>query len=75
MTETDEIAAPLPPGPRGRPRVHSVRIRLSSAQFHHLVRASDHRGVAPNVFLDRIIATILDHNLINAVLDDERESK
>ena len=75
MTEPVEIAAPPSPRSRGRPRVHRVPVRLSSAQFKHLVREADHRGLAINVFLDRLVATVLDHNLINAVLDDERKSK
>jgi hypothetical protein len=48
-----------------------VRARLSAAQFHRLERAAQHRGMTPVQLVTRIVGTVLDDNIITAVLDDE----
>lgn len=70
MMENESVTAITRPQRRAFKRRRVMRANLSPAQFNHLLRAADHRGVAPNVLVDRIVGTVLDHNLINAVLDD-----
>jgi hypothetical protein len=65
----------MPPQlPRGR--VHNrpqlVRARLTSAQFNVLLRLAGRRGITPVELVSRIVANVLDDNLVTAVLDDDR---
>jgi hypothetical protein len=60
---------------RLRPAYHRWRkcpIRLEADDFARLCHAAGMRGVGPLELLERIVATTLRANLINAVLDDDR---
>lgn len=69
MTNTETA---MPQVPKGRPhnRPQLVRARLTSPQFNHLLRLAEHRGITPVELVTRIVANVLDDNLVTAVLDD-----
>lgn len=74
MTSNDNGAMeidPFPPVRRGRPRVPTIKVRLSPASYARLLRSAEHRALDPRDLASRIVQTVLEHNLINAVLDDE----
>jgi hypothetical protein len=56
---------------RSTSRPHSIRVKLTAAQFNRLLRAADKRGTQPRELIERIAHTVLNHGLINAVLDDD----
>jgi hypothetical protein len=64
---------PLMPQKRkvGRPLL--VRARLNAAQFRVLQRQAEHRAISPVELVTRIVATVLDDNMVNAVLDDDNK--
>ena len=49
-----------------------ARVRLSPANYDRLCGAARKRDVLPQTLLDHIVQTVLDADLIKAVLDDER---
>jgi hypothetical protein len=49
----------------------TLRIQLSIQQAVRLRRAAAKRDMRPNKLLTQIVATVLDHDIIDAVLDDE----
>ena len=55
----------------GRPAL--VRARLTSAQFRVLQQHAERRAISPVELVTRIVATVLDDNMINAVLDDVQQ--
>jgi hypothetical protein len=64
-----EQLAPTPPI-RSTVRPHNMRVKLTAAQFNRLLRAADKRGTQPRELIERIAHTVLNHSLIDAVLDD-----
>jgi hypothetical protein len=46
------------------------RTRLSAHQYNRLMRAAESRGVKPLDLVGLIVTTVLDDDLIGAVLDD-----
>jgi hypothetical protein len=52
-------------------RWRRCRIRVDANNFARLLRAADRRGIDPDMLLERLVATTLAANLIDAVLDDK----
>jgi hypothetical protein len=72
MTDSNNIASMRAPVRTLRNvKARTIRPLMSEAQFNKLLRAASHRGVDPGDLAGRIISTVLEHNLIKAVLDDE----
>jgi hypothetical protein len=68
---SDELSI-TPTSPRLSPRrAHNMRVKLSDAQFNRLTRAAEKRGTQPRELIERIAHTVLNHGLIDAVLDDD----
>jgi hypothetical protein len=71
MTDTH----PIVPRP-GRGRTTSLlKVRVEPHQFKRLERAAVNRNATPLELVTRIVQTVLDHNLINAVLDDDADKQ
>jgi hypothetical protein len=67
MTETH----PIFPRPGRVPT--QLKVRLAPHQFKVLEGAAVRRNATPLELATRIVQTVLEHNLINAVLDDEHD--
>jgi hypothetical protein len=57
---------------RGRTPTN-LRVNLRAHQFKRLESAAARRNVSPLELATSIVKTVLDHNLINAVLDDDAD--
>jgi hypothetical protein len=60
---------------RGRPKAaprSTVTIRLENDQFHKLECQAADRNMTPAKLMYRIASTIIEDDLINAVLDDKQ---
>jgi hypothetical protein len=51
-------------------RWRQCRVRINGDNFERLMRAAQSRGIEPSVLLERVVATVIGADLINAVLDD-----
>lgn len=60
----------LPPRKRMLDRPTPVRIKLTALQSMRLRRAASRRRISTNQLMTQIVATVLDHDIIDAVLDD-----